>query len=290
MHYDVQSDFNLAGGLPKGSAKLALDSDIAGEGGKVIAVGGQTKVILSNGDQVAYTPPPEKLVMPDLSVVKSIRHYFGQRSYEPYPAWFYHQDGRSILLKDHRAGAEVGIVYREASQDERNRYGIRHLWDWEEGCLWRPNPWVEAKFDPKNPGSGKTVIYQAPDAANEQHKLVAALIPAVAAAVAQSLKASGPAAPSSIDPEQWERFLAFQAFQKTQEIVTAAAGDLALDSGDAASEVPETNALFGSANALSPEQDRMLWENEAKKLGVKVDGRWSLERLRSECEKAAGNA
>ncbi len=288
MHYDVHSDFNLAGGLPKGSARQALDESIANEGQKVIA---SDKIILSNGEQVAWTAPPEKLSIPDLSNVKSLRHYFSKSGYQVYPAWLYHPDGRSVLVKNAGEAADHGVVYRETTQDERNSYGLRHRWDWEAESKWRPNPWVEQKFDPKNPGACKTVIYSAPDPVNAQHSLIAALLPAVVGEVTKALKsAEGSSAPASIDAARWEAFLAFEAWQKTQEVVAkAASGEFDLGSGAIVSEAPEANAL--ASNALSPEQDRMiLWEAEAKRLGIKVDGRWSLERLRSECEKAGSGA
>lgn len=272
---------NLAGGLPKGSARTALDAEIAGEGAKVLD---GDRIILSNGEVVAYTPPPAQLVIPDLSNVKSLRHYFGQKGYQVYPAWLYHPKLPPLLVKDAKDAAGRGVVYRETTTDERNRYGLKHVWDWEEGCEWRPNPWHEQKFDPKNPGSGKTVVYSAPDPVNAQHALVQALIPAVAAAVAQSLKATGPGAPATVDPSQWEAFLAFQAWQKAQEVVPAAAAAVAAEVGAAAHDEPE--AELSLTNALSPEQDRMLWEEEAKRLGVKVDGRWSDQRLREEVQKA----
>jgi hypothetical protein len=279
MHFDIASDFNLSGGLPKGAARRALDAEIANEGGKVIA---GDVVILSNGEQVAWTPPPEKLAIPDLSVVKSLRHYFGARGYQAYPAWLYHPTKPAILVKNASEAAEHGVVHRKATNDERNRFGVKDVWDWEEGVEWRPNPLQEAKFDPKNPGSGKTVVYGAPDPRIGQNELIAQLIPAVAAAVAQSLKATGPAAPASVDPSQWEAFLAFQAWQKAQEVVTAAASGL-----DDLAEMPSGEDGEEVVNALSPEQDRLLWEEEAKRLGVKVDGRWSIERLKAEVQKAS---
>lgn len=277
MISDVVSDFNILGGLPKGSARLALDPEIANEGAKVIA---GDKIILSNGEQVAWTPPPEKLVMPDLSNVKSLRHYFGQRGYQVYPAWLYNQDGRQALVKNAAEAGEYGVVYRKATVDERNRYGLKDVWDWEEGSGWRPNPWTDAKFDPKNPGAGKTVIYSAPDPKIAQHELVSALIPAVAAAVAQSLKASGPAAPASVDGATWDEFLAFQAWKKAEEAVKSVAPEVITE--EIREDEPSGHELL---NALSPEQDRILWEEEAKRIGVKVDGRWSLERLKSEVQK-----
>jgi hypothetical protein len=219
MSLDVSSDFNIMGGLPKGAAVRALDSEIANEGAKVIE---GDKIILSNGEQVAWTPPPEKLCIPDLSEVKSLRHYFGRKSHQVYPAWLYHPTLPPLLVKDAKEAAGLGIVYRKATIEETSRYGIKDVWDWEQGCAWRPNPYHEAKFDPKNPGSGKNVISSAPDPKIAQHELVAALIPAVAAAVAQTLQVNGPSAPAQVDPQDWQDFLAFKAWKETSEVVNAA--------------------------------------------------------------------
>lgn len=282
--FDVSSDFNLAGGaMPSGSAKRALDAEIAGEGAKVIGLG--EEIILSNGDRVAWIPPPEKLVIPDISNVKSIRKYFGQRGHQVYPAWLYHPDKPALLVKDAAEAAAVGVMFRKATVEERNRYGLTECWDWEKDSLWRPHPYKELPFDPKHPGAGKTVVYAAPDPSISQNQLLANLVPSVAAAVTQALKANGPAAPATVDPAQWDQFLAFQAWQKTSEAVQSVAGDLAASSGETGQESSEADL---SGNALSPEQDRVLWETEAKRLGIKIDGRWSTERIKSECEKASG--
>ena len=278
---DIVSEFNILGTLPKGAARRALDPDIAAEGGKVVGDAVNNRVILSNGEQVNWTPPPEKLVMPDLSSVKTLRHYFGQKGYQVYPAWLYHKDGRAALVKDSKEAGEYGIVYREATPDERSRYGIKTVWDWEEGCLWRPNRWTEPKFDPSNPGSGKEVVYKAADPKIAQHALVAELIPAVAEAVARSLKTGGPAAPANIDPAQWDKFLEFQAWQKAKEAVTEVAEEITDE------PVVEPTPEYLADNALTPEQERPLWEAEAERLGIKVDKRWGLDRLKAECEKAA---
>lgn len=282
--FAVVSEFNLTGGLPKGSVRQALDAEIAGEGGKVVGDKGDT-IILSNGDQVAWTPPPETPVIPDLSKVKSLRMYFAKRGHEVYPAWLYHQDGRSALVRNAKESAEYGIVYRKATVDERNRYGLKDVWDWEQGVQWRPTPWADPKFDPAHPGAGKEVVHRGPDAKVVQQDLVAA----VAAAVAQALKASGPSAPASVDPNDWQQFLAFKAWQETQKAVAQLDADNVLQSGDdeiaeEAFDPPSDEEL--ASNALSPEQDRLLWEQEGRRLGVKVDGRWSLERLKAEVQAA----
>jgi hypothetical protein len=287
MIHDVVSDFNLAGGLPKGAAMRALDAEIAGEGAKVLGKG--EEIELSNGDRVAWIPPPEKLVIPDISNVKSIRKYFGQRGHQVYPAWLYHPEKPALLVKDAKEAADVGIVFRKATADERNRYGLRECWDWEEGCLWRPHPYTEAKFDPKTAGAGKNVVYAAPDPSISQNSLLASLVPSVAAAVTQALMANGPAAPAHVDSAQWEQFLAFQAWQKTSEAVSSVAADLVqVPEGEGETAAEGEGDLL--SNALTPEQDRALWEAEARRLGIEVDGRWSLKRLRTECEKVSGSS
>jgi hypothetical protein len=287
MQHDVVSDFDLTKGMPKGAAMRALDSEIANEGAKVVGRG--EEIILSNGDRVAWTPPPEKLVIPDLSNTKSLRHYFGQRGHQVYPAWLYHPTKDAILVKDAAEAAKVGIVFRQATNDERNRYGLKEVWDWEDGCEWRPNPYRVEAFDPHGPASGqKNLISKAPDPGVSQHQLVAALIPSVAAAVAQALKADGPGKPANIDAAQWEQFIAFQAWQKTSEAVSTIAQTVT-DDPDSGKRDDIANGASADllGNALTPEQDHVLWEAEATRLGVKIDKRWGTDRLKEEVAKAS---
>ena len=256
--------------LPPKNRVGALDPEIAGEG---------VKVIMSDGEIVNFNPPPPRPVMPDWSTIKSIRHYFNRTDpLRPYPAWLYHptEAPRGRIFKDAAAAKEVGVVYRRATDAERNRYGISTVWDYEDGCEWRAQPdpeWV--KFDPSQPGHGKTYIAAAPNPLVAQNALIEALIPTVTAAVVQALKSgAGPAQPANISDADWSDFLQFQAFKKTQSTISEAASGLALEGG-------------GALNRLSPEEEYELWEAEAAKKGVRVDKRWSLERLKSEVEKAA---
>lgn len=271
--------------LPDKASVGYLDPEIAGEG---------ERVLLSNGDEVNWTPPPVKPVMPDMSQIKSIRHYFGRTGYAVYPAWIYHPTEPARVVKNAEEAGKLGVMYRKATQDESSRYGVKAVWDYADDSKWRPAPWTEAKFDPANPGSGKTFISGTPNPAIAQHALVEALIPQVAAAVALAMKQSGAAAaPSNIDPAQWDAFMQFQAWQKSSEAVQEAVASTPIASSDdddgfveeasdpvAAEEPP--NGL-----ALTAEQERTLYEDEAVAKGIKVDGRWSLDRLKSEVEKAA---
>jgi hypothetical protein len=289
----IESNYAIVGGatgaggttwsrnpLPKGTVKRSLDAEVAGEGGKVVD---GSRVILSDGTVVPYVRPAEKLRIPDWSEIESIKHYFGPRGYQPYPSWFYHPVRDPVLIKDAKEAAEYGIVYRKTTEDERNRFGRNETWDWEEGCEWRPHPFSAPKLNFADHAGSKNVIHGTPDPSRVQADLVSS----VAAAVAQVLKLTpGTTAPPAVDPKQWDEFIAFQAWKKANEVIAA---EVVRDDVETADEPEGDNSLL--SNALSPEQDRMLWEQEASRLGVKVDKRWSLATLRGEVEKAssAGN-
>jgi hypothetical protein len=252
-----------------------LSPDIAGEG---------SKVIMSDGDVVTFNPPPPKAVMPDWSGIKSIRHYFNRTGYRVFPAWIYHPTEEPRIVKDADEAAELGLCYREASIDERGRYGRSHVWDWKDDCLWRPQPYPGTmKFDPLKAEQGKQYVPSPVNPIIAQNELVAMLIPQVAAAVATALKANGPAAPATVDPAQWDQFLQFQAWQKTKEIVEAVAQPETVGDEPVAEE-SEGPALTSN---LTPGQETDLWKAEAERKGIKVDGRGSLERLKAEVQKAA---
>jgi hypothetical protein len=252
--------------LPPKSQVGVLDPEIAGEG---------QKVILDSGEQVNWSPPPVKPAIPDWTQIKSIQRYFNRTNYPVFPAWLYHPTEEPRIVKNADEAAQLGVCYREATIDEKGRYGLSHVWDWTEDSLWRSKPYHTAAFDPQRPGTGKTFIASPANPAVAQHALLEALIPAVAAAVAKSLKTDGAAAPAAVDPQQWDEFLQFQAWKKSSEAVNALATD---------AEPLGTNALSGGVD-LSDE--RTAWEDEAKRKGIKIDGRWSLDRLKAEVEKAA---
>lgn len=248
--------------LPPPSKVGYLDPEIAGEG---------TRVIYSDGEQVTWTPPPPQPVMPDMSQIKSIRKYFNKTGHVVWPAWLYHPTESNRLVKDAHEAAALGVCYRQATQDERGKYGLSAVWDWKDDSQWRPLPWTTPKFDPANPGQGKTYIPAQISPQRQQTELVATVV----AAVTQMLKSSGPSAPASIDPKQWDEFVKFQAWQKANEVVAAA------PVGQQEAE-PQINAL----NAEEPDE-KAHWTAEAERKGIKLDGRWSLERIKAEVLKAA---
>lgn len=253
-----------------------LDLEIAGEG---------ERVELSEGRPVSYNPPASKPVVPDWSAFKSIRHLFFKTGYEVYPAWLYHPTEKPKLVENQAEAAALGVCFRKANFDEKARYGLDEVWDWEPGCVWRPQPYAKAgrTVDANTAEHGKQFVPSEPNRMVAQNALIEALIPTVTAAVVMALKSTGPAAPSHVDPKQWEEFLAFQAFRKTQETVTATVEAISAEA-DADLDL-QGGALSGVSNTLSPDQERFLYEEEAKRLNIKIDGRWSLERLKSEVDK-----
>lgn len=245
-----------------------LSADVAGEG---------ERIIHSDGETVAWLPPPAKAVIPDWSGIKSLRRYFGSHVHRTYPAWLYHPTEEPRLVKNAEEASLLGVGYRTATNEERGKYRVENVWDHTADSKWRAEPWPGTmKFDPRKAGHGKTYQPTAPNPVHAQNDLVRALIPEVAAAVAQALKSSGPSAPANVNPKDWDEFLAFQAWQKTQSAVEALA--------------TEDNSEQGSSetsNALSKDEERKLWEAEAARKNIRVDGRWSLEKLREAVEKAA---
>lgn len=259
--------------LPSKSKVGYLDPEIAGEG---------QKVILSDGEQVPWSPPPTRPVMPDWSQIKSIARYFNRKGFQVYPAWLYHPTEEPRIVKNADEAAELGVCFRKATEDERGRYGMESVWDWQEGSLWRPKPHGAPKFDPMKPGQGKTYIATPQNPAVAQHALLEALIPAVAAAVAQSLKATGPGAPANVEPKEWDEFLQFKAWQKAKDAVNIVADEV-----EQPTEEQGTDDTPPPPNALNPDQERAVWEAEAERKGIKVDKRWGIDRLKSEVEKKA---
>jgi hypothetical protein len=158
--------------LPSRSEVGFLDPEIANEGEKAI--------VLNHGEKINIAPPPAKRVVPDLSEIKSIRHLFGRTGYEVYPAWVYHSEtGEARLIADHREAMALGIYYRDASNEEKGRYGVAAVWDWKPDCKWRPKPTHANKFNPANPGTGKTFVPPPIDHAAQQAQAMRDLAAAI---------------------------------------------------------------------------------------------------------------
>jgi hypothetical protein len=230
----------MALNLPSRSEVGLLDPEIANEGEKVVH--------LNHGEKSGFAPPPIKHVTPDWSEIKSIRHLFGRTGYDVYPAWVYHAEtGEARLIQDHKSAMELGIYYRDASNEEKGRYGISAVWDWKPDCPWRPKPEKKVKFDPSNPGTGKTYVAPPVDHAAAQSAAMSELAKAIVGG--------------------------------NQSLLRELAGALKGLSENAP-------AAGEQGNMLSAHTERTDLEKKATSLGIKIDGRWSAEKLRGEVDKA----
>jgi hypothetical protein len=218
-----------------------LAPEIAGEG---------EKVLMSDGSVISFNPPSNKPIVPDWSEIKSIKKYFNRTDFHIWPHWFYHPTEDAIVLRNAEEAAQLGIRRRESTMEERARTNCGpFIWEWPDECLWRPTPYVKAKFDPRNPGHGKNYVREQLDHAAAQSALLKDLVEAFKGG-------GGPATITGIDPTLAAEFAAFQAWREANK---PGGGDLPAD-----------------------HHERQQFELRAKELGVKVDGRWSLERLKKE--------
>src|SRR6185312_9289374 len=252
--------------LPPRSKVEHLDREIASEG---------EGVVLSDGEKVSFAPPPVKSAVPDISNVKSVQRYFHRVGFTPFPCWLYHPSKGPVQVYNQDEALEYGVVYRETTAEERARYGRAQMYDWREDTEWRPNPFPkDVKFDPHKQHAGKNVVWPEKTGAAMQDALIEKLIPQVAASVAAALKISAPASPAGMDAKEWSEFQEFMAWKNAGEATREAVRD-----------VTEANAPPAQDKAEADE--RAMWVEEAQRLGVKVDGRWSPERLKAEIDKAA---
>lgn len=275
--------------LPPKSAVGILDPEIAGEG---------MKVILDSGEQADFMPSLPAPNVPDYSAIKSIAHYFRPRPHRAYPAWLYHPTEKPRLVKGPQEAAELGVRHRPATFEEKGRFGGSFVWDWADDSQWRPSPYPDTlKFDPNNPDQGKTVIHNRPSPLVEQAQLVSAVVTSVMSIMekqgATAAPGGGGGAPA-VDPGEWAEFQRFRAWQAAQTVVAAAQAEaeqneeLPDDAGNSDATPPsDTREPQSALSATWPGVDlEDLGYNEmirlARRHNVKVDGRWSEERLRAE--------
>ena len=252
-----------------------LDPSIAGEGLHVLGEDGET---------FNWTPPPEKLVMPDLSTVKSLRKYFGRSNLPMFPAWLYHPTEPARIVRSAEDAAELGVCHRKTTPDEQARYGKSAVWDWKDETLWRPTPYPGNSARPAAE-QGKELVHKTPNPAIAQNELVRALIPEVAAAVAKAMQ--GTPGPANVSPDDWKAFQEFMAWKKSAETVTALA-EAHVDPAPVPRPLdPPENASALSRSGTTEAEEKSLWIEEADARGVAIDRRWSLSRIKESVEKAA---
>lgn len=237
--------------------QLPSKAEMRRMGGLSMEVAGEGETVeFYEGRPLGFSPPPAKPLVPDWSEIKSIRKYFFRTGYSVWPAILYHPTEGPRLFAGEDEAAEVGIMYRKPTAREINQFGLSAdsgVWDWEEGCLWRPRMEGKPKFDPANPETGK--CYTPPQA--NPAAVQSALIRELATIMQQN---AGQAATQQTD-----------VLQRLADMLGASMGR--------APAAPEAEP-----NALAGHPSREALETEAESLGIKVDGRWSPAKLAEKIE------
>lgn len=272
--------------------------------------------ILSEGDNAdTWQPFMDKPKIPTYEGIKSIRKYFPQFSGIPYqpnqhvfPAHFYHPDGRTMLIRDKYTSEDpprleksakeqakaLGIEYRQSTFEEKAQGFPEFRWVFGADCKWRTIPFeAHTKFDPVNVQHSKTVVYPQHQSGGGgvSAEQIAAIVSAVASQFEERAARNGKASLAT-DPEfaEYQQFKQWLASKEVQETVPQAkeVADI-LDK-----EVSELNSLIapvatnevviGGTEAAEADVKQALID-EARKRGIKVDGRWSMQRLQTEIEK-----
>ena len=240
----------------------------------------------------AWTPVVAEARVPDYRGIKSIAKYFPQFTGRPYEhktfqCFLYHPSGKTALIKDRYSAPgmdgeptkliksareqaeELGCVYRQSTGDELGQGFPSHRWVYTGE--WRAQPFeIHKKFKPSEAGMGKTVVTPQSNGGGASAETIAAVVAAVLAKTGNGQDQ----APISADPDYAE-FVAFKAWKATQSGVVEHPRDPA----------PE-NALSSGAQKTETARKADLLE-EAKRLGVTVDGRWGIDRIIAELGGAA---
>lgn len=257
-----------------------LDPEIANEG----------EVATMPGDS-GFQTPMEKPHIPDYSWLKptdKLAKYFPHISgvpyrHRPWPAWLYHQTEPARLIQDSYTredpprlvktatdqAKELGVVFRKSTPVEISQ-GFPPF-RWEFTGEWRSTPFGGGP-DPK--AYGKTLP---PPSQNE----------VIASAVAAAMRMAGTASPSGNVEMIGAVVAAVMAAMKAQNGTAADAA-----SATQGSMANTTSALTGTPQqqplALSPDEEKQVLVDAAKEKNIKVDGRWSVERIKEELEKFVG--
>jgi hypothetical protein len=252
--------------LPPKSKVGYLAPEIAGEG---------QRVIHSDGSVEEWQEPAPRSIYPDFSHIKSIRHYFNRTGpVRLWPSWLYHPTEAPRIVKSEEEAAALGVVHRETTHDEKARMnGLQQIWEYDTDCLWRTQPYPANNKRDVTKEMGKNIVYAE---VNQQAALAKSF-----SEFAASMKQSTGASPAATTSKEWAEFEQFRAWKASLEAPAPQPDITPVES------IAEPTDDDMSLNALTIDQERAMWETEAKRIGLKIDGRWSLVRLREEVEKAA---
>ena len=231
-----------------------------------------------NSVDTNFNAPPLKPVVPDWSQNKKLAKYFNRPpSKAMYPTWLYnHKTGESKIFETAEAAAEVGVSVRHRTEEEAQMYGGAGI-VWNQGSEWKTAPAKgERVYDPRKPEYGKEYQPAAVSAATSNRQMLTAVLPELTAAVVSAMRQEG--IPKSVSDADIEEFLAFKTWKKTLEAAEkiSAPWDVKEEHEKA---METTMALEGVVD------EKAAWIRQAEESNIKVDKRWSLERIKSEVEK-----
>ena len=233
-------------------------------------------------DDPGFAAPPPAPVMPDWSKNKKLARYFRETRVTQFPTWLYnHKTKEAKLFQTPAAAAAVGVTMRLRTAEEARMYGgIKDTPVWEQPGDWKTDPPdMPRVYDPLKPEYGKEYQASPISAATSNRNMLELALPQITAAVVAALKEGGSTNPKNVDPKQWDEFLAFQAWQKTQEAVEEVTKPIDVQA-EHEKAMTTTMALEGVTD------EKAAWIRQAEETGVKIDKRWSLEHIKSEVEKA----
>lgn len=219
-----------------------------------------------SGNYQPAIPRPRIPFLTEDSIPKSIKKYFPQFSNQPYterafPAWFYHATKAPILIADeYYTNGEGEKVLKEKAAEKASRLGIRYRGPgqgWECTGEWHPKP-----IQPHGPNVKDTGKSVAP-VDNRNDQLAAAITKAMAGANSSADQATVVAA-------------AVAAALKAVGIGTHPV--------EAPPPAPQVNAL---APTLPADEEKDILIGLAKEKGIKIDGRWSVDRIKEALDQAA---
>lgn len=213
-----------------------------------------------------WQPFVEKPRIPNYENIKSIRKYFPHLSGIPYkhkafPAWLYHPSMPPRICNEKQAAA-LGVTWRACTPEEKSRWGQSHCWDYAEGCEWRATPHdaeARQKIDPANPGPGKSLVEGKQNPESAQASMISAVVAATTAAVMTQLQKLGVISAPAAAPAP-------------QPAAPAPANALA----QKPAEVKLTEA-----------EEKDVLTKLADEKGIKIDKRWSLDRIKAALDEAA---
>lgn len=260
-------------------ARQYLDPKIAGEG---------TKVRLSNGSEITWSPPPTKTIMPDWSQVKHLQKYFNRREYQFFPCWLYHPHLPPVcVLSAQEAGEDYGVELKVRTEAERQRYGGGE-YRWEFSGEWRTTPFTAPP--PTMDTVRKNVIAHRADPIADLARLLGGQVRVDPARIE---------AKPEIDQAMLDEFRQFQQWKATQAAMREAAArgaahaEAALDEAyqgggyGAPAKPEELDGPSGPTRMPGPTgvqtgspAERDIWIQKAGEAGIHVDHRWSAATLR----------